>query len=162
MSGVTLRPVASEDAALHVSWLADPAVTEHLAVRYPVSEEAVAEAFGRDDDMRRFTVLAGGDPVGYVALRPTRHVENRGAELDLVIGERSAWGRGYGTAATRAACAYGFDVMGLHRIHLWVVATNAAAIRVYERCGFVHEGVARDRLYRRGAFHDCALMGRLA
>src|SRR5690606_5412431 len=52
--------------------------------------------------------------------------------------------RGLGTEATRLVLGYAFDVMRLHRLELRVLADNARAIAVYERCGFVAEGIERE------------------
>ena len=163
---VSLRWVEPPDAAWHERWFADPDVTRHLLLRYPLSpaavEERVRKAAERSFADHRFTVVRDdtGEPVGYTALRGATP-ENRDAEVDLVIGDPAAWGGGYGTDATRATCRYAFDRLGLHRVHLWVFPDNAAAIRIYERVGFVHEGRARDRIFKNGRWHDCLLMGLL-
>lgn len=71
-------------------------------------------------------------------------------------------GRGYGTQATEAVVAYGFDVVGLHRISLGVYAFNPRAQRAYEKVGFQREGVRRDALYWEGEWHDEVMMAILA
>lgn len=162
---VTLRRQDAADAAHHHRWFNDPDVRRRLGPRYPMSLAQVTKRVTQEATFAdtRFGVVANdtGTLVGYTALRGATP-ENRDAELDLVIGERAAWGRGYGTEATRLTCRFGFDRMGLHRVHLWVVADHAAAIRVYERVGFVREAVARDRMFREGRWHDVLLMGLLA
>jgi RimJ/RimL family protein N-acetyltransferase len=65
------------------------------------------------------------------------------ADFALVIGEPDAWGRGYGTEATRLTLAYAFDVLGLYNVYLVVYANNARGIRAYERAGFKRIGVRR-------------------
>jgi RimJ/RimL family protein N-acetyltransferase len=57
------------------------------------------------------------------------------AELHIMIGEPAERGRGVGRLATEALMARGFG-LGLERIELKVLETNAAARAVYERCGF--------------------------
>ncbi len=52
--------------------------------------------------------------------------------------------RGLGTEAVRLFVGYGFEQLGLHRIELEVFAFNPRARRVYEKVGFVAEGVLRD------------------
>lgn len=73
-----------------------------------------------------------------------------------------SYGQGYGTEATRAVVAYGLDVVGLHRIALEVYAFNPRAKRVYEKCGFRPEGVARDALWWDGEWVDATQMSILA
>ena len=78
-----------------------------------------------------------------------------------LIGPR-VFGHGYGTEATRLVVAYALDVAGLHRLQLEVYDFNPRARRVYEKCGFVQEGVRRDALHWDGAWHDAIAMAILA
>ena len=57
---------------------------------------------------------------------------------------------------------YGLDVVGLHRISLGVYAFNPRALRVYEKCGFVREGVKRDALLWDEQWVDEVVMSVLA
>lgn len=82
--------------------------------------------------------------------------------MNFRIALSGGYGRGVGTEATRAVVAYGLDVVGLHRISLGVYAFNPRAIRVYEKCGFRHEGVGREVLRWDGAWHDEVRMAILA
>ena len=160
---IVLRAMEPADAAAQHRWLNDPDVVHHLGVRYPVAEAPIAARVA--DPMTfanpRFTVEHDGAPVGWVSLRDVTP-ESRHAELDLVIGEKSLWRNGLGTAAAVAAIAFAFDKAGLHRVQAWVRADHAAGLRVAEKAGFAREGVARDRLFRQGAWHDCVLVARLA
>jgi RimJ/RimL family protein N-acetyltransferase len=68
------------------------------------------------------------------------------------------FGKGYGTEATRLVVDYALDVAKLHRISLSVYDFNPRARRVYEKCGFVHEGLQRDALYWEGHWVNSILM----
>ncbi len=46
----------------------------------------------------------------------------------------------------------GFDELGLHRLSLGVFDFNHAAIRCYEKSGFVKEGLLRDVRKVEGAY----------
>lgn len=48
--------------------------------------------------------------------------------------------------------------LGLHRIELDVHADNLRAIALYEKVGFVHEGIARDAVKIDGRFIDAIQM----
>ncbi|MEU3273519.1 GNAT family protein [Saccharomonospora sp. NPDC006951] len=72
------------------------------------------------------------------------------------------FGRGFGTEATRLVVDYAFDVAGLHRVSLEVFDFNPRAQRVYEKCGFVREGVQREALLWEGRRHDAITMAVLA
>ncbi len=53
------------------------------------------------------------------------------------------WGQGIATEAAGALLRFGFDVLGLHRIHTGCSESNAASIRVIEKAGFTLEGTTR-------------------
>jgi RimJ/RimL family protein N-acetyltransferase len=62
---------------------------------------------------------------------------------------------------TRLVLAWGFDVLGLHRIELQVLATNRRAIDCYLACGFRNEGVRREAELYPDGWKDFLLMGLL-
>ncbi len=69
--------------------------------------------------------------------------------------------RGYMTAAVRALLPFAFDALRLHRLEAACIPTNAASIRLLEKCGFKREGYARDYLCINGVWQDHLLFGRL-
>jgi RimJ/RimL family protein N-acetyltransferase len=80
--------------------------------------------------------------------------DNGSAMYHITIGEKDAWGRGYGTEATRLMLGHAFDTLSLHRIGLSVFSFNERAIRSYQSCGFVIEGRAREAIWRDGRWWD--------
>ena len=80
--------------------------------------------------------------------------DNGSALYHITIGEKDAWGRGFGTEATSLMIAHAFGDLGLHRVSLSVFAFNERAIRAYARCGFTIEGRAREAIWRDGSWWD--------
>ena len=162
---VRLRAVEPGDVERFCAWMNDPEVIDGLTRRYPMSlaeERAWAEEHATPsyaDATFAIETLEGAHigACGFFRTSP----ENRFAEFGLCIGNKSYWGRGYGTDATETLCRFGFEEMNLHRIELWVPADNPRAQRVYERVGFAVEGVAREAVYQRGRRIDAVLMSRL-
>ena len=81
------------------------------------------------------------------------------AQISVLIGDKSKWGMGYGTAATLAMLEHIFDHLGLYRGWVDVPAYNAAARTMFEHIGFVHEGTLRKSRPHEGARHDSAVLG---
>lgn len=81
--------------------------------------------------------------------------------VSLLIGDAGARGRGFGTEAMSLALRFAFHELNLHRLQLTVFDYNSPAISLYERLGFVREGVYRQFLARDGARHDMLLYGLL-
>lgn len=104
-----------------------------------------------------FVIDVDGVAVGSASLFDwdsfARHAE---AGISLVPEAR---GRGVGTAAILQLVEFGFVRCNLRRIHLQAIASNAAALRSYEKAGFVVEGRLREHAWVRGAYEDIVLMG---
>ncbi|MEU1267029.1 GNAT family protein [Streptomyces sp. NPDC005799] len=84
----------------------------------------------------------------------------RSCTFRTLIGPRGR-GRGVGTEATRLVVAHGFEQLGLHRIQLEAYGHNRRALHVYEKVGFVLEGVRREAAWRDGVWVDEVVMGLL-
>jgi UDP-4-amino-4,6-dideoxy-N-acetyl-beta-L-altrosamine N-acetyltransferase len=97
-------------------------------------------------------------PVGSVYFRDIDE-KNRKAEYGIFIGEADAAGKGYGTLAAKGAVAYARDVLKLHKLLLRVFADNTAAIRSYEKAGFIREAHLKDEIRQEdGTYRDLLLM----
>jgi RimJ/RimL family protein N-acetyltransferase len=164
---VRLRPLERSDVNVrYAAWLNDADVTRFLEVgTFPTSlvelEQFYASVATRRDQVLLAIVDRETDAhVGNVKLGPIDWIHRRGT-LGILVGERSAWGRGIGTEATRLIIEYAFDRLDLRRIDLGVYADHAGAIRVYERVGFRVEGRFREDVYHGGAYRDRLWMGLL-
>ena len=115
------------------------------------------------DDRADWAVIRQIDGVflGEVVLNQ-RDPDNESMNFRIGLSGDGALGNGYGTEATRAAIQYAFDAVGLHRLSLGVYAFNPRALRVYEKCGFIREGVEREALLWDGQRVDQITMSILA
>ena len=104
------------------------------------------------------TLSVDGTLVGAISL--TLHQNHERAELGFWIGV-PYWGQGYCTEAARAMMSYGFDVLGLHRIHSSHFARNPASGRVMQKLGMTREGCLRHHVKKWGAFEDVVVYGLL-
>jgi aminoglycoside 6'-N-acetyltransferase len=155
---VLLRPMRQEelrgvvttmaaDTVVSRVWSSDPGKLRHW-LQTPDSVVFVVE-----------DPAAPGKPLGIV--QATSHREDpdyEAASLDIGLFEGSR-GRGLGPDVLRTVARWLFDACGFHRITIDPAAGNAAAVRAYEKAGFVRIGVAR--LYERGddgKWHDNVLL----
>lgn len=79
--------------------------------------------------------------------------------VGIGIGQRSDWGKGYGTDAMRVLLRYAFTELNLRRVSLGLFAYNPRAQRAYEKAGFVLEGRLRQAHRRDGHWLDELRMG---
>lgn len=87
--------------------------------------------------------------------------ENKVATLFIGIGDKNIRGKGYGKEALNLLLEYGFNKLDFHRIQLNVLEFNAAGIALYEKAGFIKEGVHREFVLRDGKRFDLYLYGLL-
>ncbi|WP_243639565.1 GNAT family N-acetyltransferase [Streptacidiphilus pinicola] len=166
---VLLRPVTVADAPGLVELLNDPDVRRltgtHGQVRPGVLEraEALYSAQAAEDDELYLAVVepATGEYLGEVVLEDL-DADNRSCSFRIALVGPRAFGRGYGTEATRLILAHAFEAVGIHRVGLEVFDFNPRARHVYERVGFVHEGTKRQALHWQGAWVDAHVLAVLA
>ncbi|UCC69230.1 MAG: GNAT family N-acetyltransferase [Armatimonadota bacterium] len=158
---VRLRPITEADLPDYVEWLNDPEVTEFTQVEGPCTLEGEREWFQRvtapDSHTRNWAIEANGRHIGNCALM--LHESGEIAGFGIIIGDKTQWGKGYGTAALREVLRIGFEEMGLQRVHLTAFAGNTRGLRCYEKCGFQREGVRRRHYLKRGRWCDVVCMG---
>ena len=95
--------------------------------------------------------------IGYAGLS-NLSATNQSGEYFIFIGEKAHWGKGVGTAVTKAVLRLGFAVHGLNRIMLTVSESNLGGVKAYTNAGFVVEGRLRAACCRDGLFHDKIVM----
>lgn len=157
-------PNPETDDVIVASWQRDTEYTRLLEVD-PVTLSSAKhwrERFERTPNDRFFgfavRALADDKLIGFVNLMGVNHV-NGNAWVGIGIGERDYRGKGYGTDAMKLVLRFAFLELNLHRVTLNALATNARAIRAYEKCGFVMEGITRGGEHRNRAHDDLVTMG---
>jgi RimJ/RimL family protein N-acetyltransferase len=68
------------------------------------------------------------------------------------------WGNGLGSDALRVVIRLAFDKMNLNRVWLTVLVDNPRAVRCYEKCGLVREGLLRQESFVDGKYRDVLMM----
>ena len=156
-------PIAEEHAASFRECL-DAVAREkrYLAqVEAPPVERVVEFVRGGvASDVAQFVALDAGRVVGWADIFPAwpPAIAHRGT---LGMGVLEGYRRqGLGSRLLEACIAKAW-ARGLTRIELEVRADNRPAIRLYERFGFVNEGVKRGAMRFDGAYFDAIEMGLL-
>ncbi len=161
---VRLRALEPTDAERAFLWINDREVTQFLMARYPMSLAAERDwvanaAKPMEFSDARFAIEAKADGVhiGMCGLHRGRP-EDRGAELGIMIGDKSYWNGGYGTDAMETLLRFAFEQMNLHKVALGVFDFNERAQAVYRKVGFVEEGRSREDVYEDGRYVDVIRM----
>jgi RimJ/RimL family protein N-acetyltransferase len=156
---VVLKRHVPGNLAAFMRWYADPEVSR--LTRYqdgPMARPEIerffqARVLGTDSLAMAIHERASDRLLGTCAFSQLDG-ENGSALFHITIGEKDAWGKGFGTEATRLMLEHAFERLRLHRIGLSVFAFNERAIRSYRRAGFVIEGRAREAIRRDGRWWD--------
>lgn len=162
---IHLVPLRRGDSRLLFRWINTRSDVILSAPYKPVHEQNHNEWF--DNIRRRPDVVIFGirlkksdKLIGYCQLHDISHIHHS-AELQIRLGDSVERGKGYGSQTTRALIEFAFEDLNLRRIYLHVLRTNAPALKMYERLGFLKEGVLRKAVFIGGRYVDLVLMSLL-
>jgi RimJ/RimL family protein N-acetyltransferase len=160
-SDVRLRPLRRTDVAAVRDGLASGSGAQTTRWVLPRSLPFMLgwlDELNENPEVDIFAILVRGAFAGMCSLRSASY---SGRALNIMLFEKTLRGKGVGTAAMRALCAFGFDSLKLHRIELGVYPENKGAIVCYARCGFQYEALLRKAIYHEGTWRDMMWMSLL-
>ncbi len=167
-ASLILRPFSARDAPVVQALAgAKEVASTTLTIPHPY-EDGVAEAWIESHalgyaagTLATFAIVerSAQQPVGAIglSLKPA-HAR---AEMGYWIGV-PFWNRGYATEAARMMLRFGFEELGLNRIHAQHFVRNPASGRVLQKVGMRYEGRLRQHVQRWGNFEDLEQYGILA
>ena len=123
-----------------------------------VSERA--ERYKPSPELRMIVAELDGKIVGHAALHLQRGRRQHVAGIGMGVDE-DHHGQGIGSKLMEALMDLADNWYNIARVELTVYADNAAAIHLYQKFGFVEEGLHRDYAFREGTFVDALSMARL-
>jgi len=165
VSSVRLRELTALDVPIVNAWRQDREITDNLvgAFRY-CNLEADEEWFGRymrarDCNVRLGIVLTEEERlIGVTYLLGIDWI-HRTAELGTLIGDKTLWGKGYGSMAERMSLEHAFMDLNLNRVFARIISSNVRAMKAAEKGGFVKEGIQRQHVFKNGRYEDLVMMG---
>jgi RimJ/RimL family protein N-acetyltransferase len=96
--------------------------------------------------------------IGHVQLFVDR-TNNMAMMGRVLVGPTALRGKGLGQLAVDLVLRHCFQTLRLHRVSLNVYDKNPAAIRCYEKSGFIREGILREATLVDGEYRNSILMG---
>lgn len=129
----------------YVNWLNDPLVVRYSEQRFQIHTLESCRAYWQsftDTPHYFWAVIAKDDTLGHIG-NLNAYVDPRHgvADLGILIGERQAWGRGYGLEAWRAICGHLFGSGGIRKISAGCLSVNLPMARIMKQAGMVPDGV---------------------
>jgi len=148
-----LRPLRSEDLPLTLTWRNDPSIRIWFVYSEIITWEQHQEFFYnylmRLDDFIYIIELNDHEcnPMGQISLYNLNN-ENKTAEFGrLMIGEKTARGKGFAEEASTMIIEDAFLNKGLSEIYLDVFTENQPAVRIYSKLGFKVTSQNNDMLH---------------
>jgi RimJ/RimL family protein N-acetyltransferase len=152
-----LRPAVAADIGPLVALARRPGVADTLATDAADElERAVSDEAGELLMIEHDGSVVGG--VRWVLVNRRSRI----GDVRTLMLDPASRGRGLGTAAVVELASRVFREHGLHRLEAEVYGFNLAAQRVFDRAGFVREGVRRRAYDRAGEWQDGVRFGLLA
>lgn len=161
--GVIIRKFRYEDIPLKVKWVNNPENNQFLHYDIPIDVSGTQKWFLshiRDKARYDAVIEVDGKPVGTIGLLSIDQ-RNRKAEYYIAMGEPDYKGKGIAKKASMLLLKYGFENLDLNRIYLFTEIKNEAAQRLFERVGFVKEGILRHDIISHGKYVDRIVYGYL-
>ena len=158
---ITIRRFERTDIPKKVEWVNNPENNMFLHYDIPICVEKTEKWFDSHlgENTRYDAVIeADGVPVGTIGLLSIDR-KNSKAEYYIAMGETSYKGKGVAKEASRLILQYGLEVLGLNRIYLFTEVENVSAQKLFERVGFVREGLIRQDIVSHGKFVDRIVYG---
>lgn len=135
----------------YLKWLNSPVVNQYLEVRHVQQTRAMVEEYiaGKLKDTRSsmhyglFLPADGNRFIGTVTMNDINYIHRR-ADISFVVGCTDVQGKGYGSEAVHALCAYAFHVCQMHKITGGHYRANEGSRQVFLKTGFSQETVLRE------------------
>jgi RimJ/RimL family protein N-acetyltransferase len=160
---VILTALTKKDLPILFKWINERELVLFNAPFKPISEmehKAWFDSTQARDDIVIFGIrLIETDRLIGTCQLHSINVIHRSAELQIRIGAEKQRGKGYGAEAANFLLDFAFRDLNLHRVYLYVFASNEAARRMYKKVGFVEEGILRKAAHIDGEFLDVIVMG---
>jgi len=156
---IELQPFGREDFARLIQWASSPELVLQWSgggFTYPLDEqqlERYLQGAENDPPLRKiYCAVDAGAVVGHIELNNITWTHRSASIARVLVGDPAARGKGYGEQMMRKIMQLGFEELGLHRLELNVYDFNEPAIRLYEKLGFVKEGLMRETRWINGVF----------
>lgn len=158
---INLRWFNKSDILNKVKWINDPKINMYLHYELPLCPDRTLKWYNNiigNSSRADFVFEIENNnnnivPIGLIGLLDIS-MKNKKAEFYIVTGNQDYLGKGIATKAAKKFLEYAFKKYDLNKIYLYTEVENIKAQRLFERIGFVKEGILKDDLYQNGEFLD--------
>ena len=159
---IFLRKLTMEDATDdYLRWLNDPDILRYRSPKAYSSNIEDLRDFIKRAQISKDLFLAiclknTGKHIGGISLTSIDFI-HRTAELSVMIGEKSEWGKNYAKEAISVLTKHAFMNMNLNK--LWAESPNPAFNAIVKKLIWTHEGTKRKMFLLDGEYIDVECYG---
>lgn len=143
----------------YLNWMQDEKIIEFLESRWRIYSL---------DDLKNYVKTVNESSSSYmfgIFLKENNlHVGNikignmdqihRYADVGLIIGNRTAWGKGYGSEAIKLVTNYAFNQLNLNKIFAGIYSKNIGSYKAFLKAGYREVGKLEKHRYCDGEYID--------
>jgi len=131
----------------YLKWMNDPETIRYLETggSYTMEElrNYIENAVNNKIYFWGIHLKSNGKHIGNIKIDPINYKHGYG-EYGILMGDRDEWGKGYAKEASSVVIEFCFNVLKLRKINLGVAADNKNAVSLYEKIGFIVEGILKE------------------
>lgn len=157
---IYIKILAPDDVTEHyVAWMNDPEINQYLESRFRIqtltSVRAFVEAMNNSPVDSLFGIFLGENNhhIGNIKIGNIDTFHRR-AEVGLIIGDRTIWGKGYAAEAILLATQYGLEELNLNKLTAGMYAENIGSFKAFLKCGWRHVGTLKEHCFSHGQYSD--------
>lgn len=162
---IYLREICQADVnERYCCWMNDNEVTQFMESRFtPQSHETIKNFIESILGSPNYVFLAiivkdGEQHIGNIKVGPIDWNHSR-ADVGILIGEKSAWGKGYATEAIKLIVKCCFEDLKLHKLTAGAYASNKGSIRAFTKAGFKQEGILMEHYIIKNIYENKVCLG---
>ena len=162
---IYLRRVDKGDATEdYLSWINDPEVTKYTESRFSeytlkdVQDYIESESKSKDSIFLAIVYKKDNKHIGNLKMHRIDRI-HKNAEVSILVGEKSYWGKGIGREALKLVMDYAFESLDLCKLYAKCYSNNFGSIKAFQGAGFVIEGVQKKQYFSEGEHVDGVLLG---
>lgn len=159
MDSVTIRNFTEDDIEKKVEWINNPLNNEYLHYNIPLDIENTRKWFLSNKgnaNRHDMVIMYNNTPVGVIGII---NIDKKKGEYYITLGENDYKRKGISFKATKLILDFAFKELGLEKVWLCVDEKNIAARKLYEKIGFIQEGLLRKDIFFKGEMINRCMYG---
>ncbi|HEO64085.1 MAG TPA: aminotransferase class III-fold pyridoxal phosphate-dependent enzyme, partial [Candidatus Omnitrophica bacterium] len=161
---IFLRVLTEKDVTqTYVGWLNDKSINQFLESRWVKHTIRGIKDYVRSMHDSPYNFLFGiflkenNRHIGNIKIGNINRM-NKFADLGLLIGDKTVWGKGYGTQAIKLATQYAFENLKLNKLIAGINELNAGSYKAFIKAGYEEVGIFKKHAFYKGNFVNSILV----